>query len=207
MNQFFTNKLRIVFSIILVTFFTLRGNAQALSGTYSIPGSYTTIQDAVNALNLNGVNGPVVFNIGAGSSYTEVLTGSINLGSTTLNASVSSTNTITFQKATSATSNPLITAFTGTKIASSTDSIDAIWSISGTDWVTIDGIDLLDPVANTSNITTMEVGFGLYRASTTDGVNNVTIKNCLITLNRQNTTNGSGSQSKCCWFNWNRVNK
>jgi hypothetical protein len=195
MNQFFTNKLRVVFSIILVTFFTLRGNAQALSGTYSIPGSYTTIQDAVNALNLNGVNGPVVFNIGAGSSYTEVLTGSINLGSTTLNASVSSTNTITFQKATSATSNPLITAFTGTKIASSTDSIDVIWSISGTDWVTIDGIDLLDPVANTSNITTMEVGFGLYRASTTDGVNNVTIKNCLITLNRQNTTNGAGPRA------------
>lgn len=195
MNQFSLNGLRLLIVVCLLSLNVSIGNAQALSGTYSIPGSYTTIQDAANALNLNGVSGAVTFNIGAGSSYTEILTSPILLGSSTLNASASSTNTITFQKASTATSNPLVTAYAGTKIASSTDSIDVMWAISGTDWVTIDGVDLLDPNTNTTNITTMEVGYGLYRASTTDGVNNVTIKNCNIILNRLNATNGAGPRA------------
>ncbi len=192
MNQFYSMRQKLLFVICLFSLNVSIGNAQALSGTYTIPGSYTTILDAVNALNLNGVNGAVTFNIGAGASYSELLTSPILLGSATLNSSVSSTNTITFQKAPTASSNPLITAYAGTKIASSTDSIDVMWAISGTDWVTIDGIDLLDPSTNTTNITTMEVGYGLYRVSATDGVNNVTIKNCNIQLNRLNITNGAG---------------
>jgi hypothetical protein len=182
-------------TLVLLAFVTITGaklHAQALSGTYSIPGNYSTIKDAVDALNLNGINGAVTFNIGASAAYTETLTGGIVLGSPVLNSSVSATNTITFQKAATATANPQITAFTGTKTAASTDSIDVMWSIVGTDWVTIDGIDLIEASANTTNTTWMEVGYGLYKASATDGTNNVTIKNCVITLNRNNVTNGSG---------------
>lgn len=75
-----------------------QAGAQALSGTYSIPGSYSTIEAAVAALNNNGISSAVVFNIGAGTAYTESPSSTIVLGSTTLNASTSSTNTITFQR-------------------------------------------------------------------------------------------------------------
>ncbi|MDZ4668623.1 MAG: BNR-repeat neuraminidase N-terminal domain-containing protein [bacterium] len=195
MNQFFTSKRRILLVVLLLAINVTITRAQSLSGTYSIPGSYTTIQDAVAALNQNGVSGAVTFNIGAGNFYTEVLTAPILLGSSVLNASVSATNTITFQKSGLALASPLITAFVGSKIASSTDSIDIMWAISGTDYVTIDGVDLFDPSTNTTNITTMEVGYGLYKRSVTDGINYVSIKNCVINLNRNNITNGAGPRA------------
>lgn len=166
--------------------------SQALSGSYSIPGSYSTIAAAVQALNQNGVSGAVTFDIGAGTSYTETPLGSIVLGSGVLNTSVSATNTITFRRAATATANPVINAYTGTKISSSTDSIDVMFAIAGTDYVTIDGIDLAELSSNTSNVTWMEVGYGLYKLGSTDGANFNTIRNCTITLNRQNITNGSG---------------
>lgn len=184
----------LTFIILSATFFS-EVSAQALSGTYSIPGNYSTIKDAVDSLNTYGVSGPVTFNIGAGAAYTETLAGTIVLGSPALNASVSSTNTITFQKAATATANPQITAYVGTKISSSIDSIDVMWAIAGTDWVTLDGIDLIESSTNTTSVTWMEVGYGLYKTSVTDGVNNVTIKNCVITLNRNNITNGAGPRN------------
>ncbi|MCG9881673.1 MAG: hypothetical protein MH472_13835, partial [Bacteroidia bacterium] len=171
---------------------TFSAHSQALSGSYSIPGSYSTIEAAVQALNQNGVSGAVVFDIGAGSAYTESPLGSIVLGSTVLNSSVSATNTITFRKAATAAANPVINAYTGTKISNSTDSIDVMFAITGTDYVTIDGIDLAESSANTSNVTWMEVGYGLYKLSSVDGANFNTIRNCTITLNRQNITNASG---------------
>jgi hypothetical protein len=166
--------------------------SQTLSGTYTIPGSYSSIENAVQALNQNGVSGAVVFNIGAGTAYSESPLGSIVLGSAVLNASVSASNTITFRRAATATANPLINAYAGTKIASSADSIDVMFAIAGTDYVTIDGIDLAESAANTSNISCMEVGYGLYKFSINDGANNNTIRNCTITLNRLNVTNGAG---------------
>lgn len=62
--------------------------------------------------------------------------------------------------------------------------------MSGSDYVTIDGIDLEDP--NTSNPATMEFGYGLFKASASNGCQNVTIKNCTITLSRVNNASGSG---------------
>ena len=176
--------------ILLLGNFALR--AQALSGTYSIPGSYSSIEAAVNALNQNGVSGAVVFDVGASSAYTETPLGTIVLGSSLLNGTTSATNTITFRKAATATANPLINAYAGTKIASSTDSIDIMFAIVGTDYVTIDGIDLAESSLNTTNTTCMEVGYGLYKLTANDGANFNTIRNCVITLNRLNITNGSG---------------
>jgi hypothetical protein len=170
--------------------------AQALSGAYSIPGSYSSIEAAVAALNNNGISSAVTFNIGAGAAYSETPAATIVLGSATLNATTSITNTITFQRAATATANPLIIAYAGTKLANSTDSIDGIFAIVGTDFVTINGIDLLDPISNTTPTTCMEYGYGLYKFNANDGVNNTTIQNCVITLNRVNVTApGAGARS------------
>lgn len=189
-----TKKLLLLATMIVLGIYNL--GAQALSGTYSIPGNYASIEAAVAALNANGINGAVTFNIGAGSAYSETPSSTIVLGSSTLNATTSTTNTITFQRAASATANPVIVAYVGTKLANSTDSIDGIFAIVGTDFVTINGIDLVDPISNTTPTTCMEYGYGLYKLNANDGVKNATIQNCVITLNRVNVTApGAGARS------------
>lgn len=98
-------------------------NAQALTGTKFIPGTYSTIQAAVAELNTNGVGtGGVIFNIAAG--YTETLTNPLVVTATGTLA-----NPIVFQKDPLTTgANPLVTSFTGVQLASSTTSIDVMWS-------------------------------------------------------------------------------
>ncbi len=159
-----------------------------MSGTYYIPSggtpSYASIQAAINDLNINGINSSVTFLITPG--YTETApSGGLLLGSTVLNANTSLTNTITFQKNGGGT-NPLITAFTpGTSLT-----VDGIWKIQGTDYVTIDGIDLQENALNTSATQQMEWGYALVKLRNTspfDGCQYVTIKNCTITLNKANT--------------------
>src|SRR5690606_7550450 len=86
--------------------------------------------------------------------------------------------------------NPLITAPVGTNRANSTRQIDGIWALVGADMVTIDGIDLID--TNTLDTTMMEYGFALFKADSTNGCQYNVIKNCNITLNRNNTTSGAG---------------
>ncbi len=82
-----------------------------LSGTYFIPGDFATINDAALSLNLNGVSGPVVFNIAANHTETApsgtsaTITGGIIFGNI---AGTNATNTITFQK-NGAGANPKIT--------------------------------------------------------------------------------------------------
>jgi hypothetical protein len=73
-----------------------------------------------------------------------------------------------------------------------------MWAIAGGDYITINGINLTDKAANTTATTTMEYGFGLFKLSGTDGAQNNTIQNCVVTLNRVNnaawsTVGGNGS--------------
>lgn len=155
--------------------------AQPLSGTYTIPGSYSTISAAVAALNANGVGaGGAVFNVSAG--YTETLSASISMTATGTVA-----NPIIFQKSGSG-ANPTITAFTGTQLASTNTGLDVMWSFIGSDYVTITSINLQESGSNTTPTTMMETGYGFYKASATDGANNNKIQNCTITLNRNNST-------------------
>ena len=167
-----------------------------LSGTYNIPSTacngFPTIAAAVNALDSLGISASVVFNIGAGIAYTETLTGPINLGSTVLNASTSATNTITFQKASTATANPVINSYVGTSQPTAISSFgDGMFNINGTDYVTINGVDLKDisalgtPAASNNYLTTMEWGYGLFKLNSSgalDGCQYDVIKNCTITL-------------------------
>jgi hypothetical protein len=158
-----------------------------LTGVKTIPGSYTTVTAAVNALNTSGVgSGGVTFNVAA--NYTETIAATISLTATGTSA-----NPILFRKDPSTTgANPLITAYTTGVGTPSTAIQDGIWRLIGSQYVTIDGIDLTDNPANTTNPSTMEYGYGLYKASTSVGCQFVTIKNCVITLNRINNATGTG---------------
>lgn len=169
--------------IVVVVSIGLSVSAMAqLSGTKTIPGNYATISAAVADLNTQGVGpGGVTFNVAAG--YTETLSGPI-----AITATGTSGNPIIFQKS-GAGANPLVTAYVGTSTPGSA-AHDDIWRLNGSDYVTIDGIDLLDP--NTTNPESMEGGYVLYKASASDGAQNNTIKNCVITLNRVNNAAGSG---------------
>lgn len=179
----------IYLGILLIGLFQFnRANAQALTGVKTIPGNYATIQAAVADLNINGVGtGGVIFNIAAG--YTEVLTAPI-----VVSATGTVTNQIVFQK-NGVGANPLITSFVGSQLASSNTGIDIMWSFIGSDYVTINQINLIEAAANTTPTTQMEVGIGFYKVSGTDGTNNNTVQNCTITLNRNNNTASTGPRA------------
>ncbi|MBL8031812.1 MAG: hypothetical protein JNK33_05845, partial [Candidatus Doudnabacteria bacterium] len=156
-----------------------------LTGVKTIPGDYATITLAVADLNTQGVGaGGVVFNVAAG--YTETIAATISVTATGTAA-----NPITFQKS-GAGANPVITSYTGGVGTPATAVQDGIFQLVGSDFVTIDGINLTENAANTTNPSTMEFGYALYKASATDGCQNVTIKNCTITLDRINNASGSG---------------
>ncbi|MEI6412410.1 MAG: hypothetical protein WCR52_23665, partial [Bacteroidota bacterium] len=151
-----------------------------LTGTKTIPGNYATLALAITDLNTQGVGaGGVTFNIAGG--YTETLTGRLDITATGTAA-----NPIIFQKS-GGGANPVITSYTGIATATSA-AMDGMIALIGSDYVTFDGINLQEAAANTDATTTMEYGYGLFKASATDGANNNAIKNCTITLNRVNNT-------------------
>lgn len=173
----------LLLSGILGIICTISAYAQ-LSGTYTIPGTYTSVASIVNDLNVQGISGPVTINISAG--YTETVT---TVGGIRLTATGTSANPIVFQKSGVGANPKLIAGYTGTATpASSTQ--DGIFTIVGGDYITIDGIDLQDN--NTSNPATMEYGYGFLKQSATNGCQNNIIKNCVITLNNINNALGSG---------------
>jgi trimeric autotransporter adhesin len=166
-----------------------------LTGTYSVPGSFTSIAAAISSLNTLGVGGAVTINIAAGYSET-VSAGGFSIFPV---AGATATSGVVFQRS-GAGANPLVVGFTGSATPASAKQ-DGIWSLIGADYVTIDGIDLLDP--NTSNPATMEYGYGLFKASATDGCQYNVIQNCTVTLNRINGVAGSGishAGSKAIWI-------
>ncbi|MBL7915476.1 MAG: hypothetical protein JNL49_10570, partial [Bacteroidia bacterium] len=170
-------------ALILVSVFGLNATAQIVvsGGTGATAGSpYGTIGAAISAINTGGaLTGPVTVDIPAG--YTETLTGKVTL---TMTGTV--TNTITIQKS-GAGANPVFTSYTGT-VATPSVIADGFFVLAGCDYVTIDGINLQEAAGNTTTTTVMEYGFGLFKASATDGCQNNTIKNCTITLNRISNT-------------------
>jgi hypothetical protein len=162
-----------LFLVVLAMALSNMSYAQ-LTGSKTIPGSYASVALAIADLNAQGAGaGGVTFDIAAG--YTESFVSAIDGRITTLSGSVA--NPIVFQKSGAGT-NPLITAATGTGL------MDAIISVGGCDYVTFDGIDLQENVANTISTMQMEWGYALLKASTSDGSQHITIKNCTITLNK-----------------------
>lgn len=148
--------------------------AQPLTGTKTIPGDYATIANAVAALNSQGIgSGGVTFNLNAG--YTETLATPL-----TITATGTLANPIVFQKNGSG-ANPVLTAFTGI------GTMDGMVVLSGSDYITFDGINLSENAANVTATTQMEWGYALLKNSITDGSQNITIKNCVISLTKTYT--------------------
>jgi hypothetical protein len=175
-------KREIYLLLVLINLMLGLGYLQAqvtISGGSSVNGPYTTVAAAITALNGATISGPVTVDVIAG--HTETLTGKI-----TMTATGTLANPIVIQKS-GAGANPVLTSYVGT-VATPSVIADGFWVLAGSDYVTIDGIDLQESAANTDVTTQMEFGYGLFKASVTDGCQNNTIKNCTITLNRLNNT-------------------
>jgi hypothetical protein len=154
----------------------------------SIAASSTNWQSmsaAFTALNTSGVTGAVTITCNKGQSETASSNLGMVLGSTTLNASLSNSNTLTFVSGGSGANYKVNAAAGGLVVPATNATQNGIIALVGADYVTFDGIDLAD--ANTGTAA-MEYGYAMYKASATDGCQNNTIKNCVITLFRTNNT-------------------
>lgn len=166
---------------LIILFFSFVCKSQ-MAGLYTVPGTFSTIGQAINNINTYGITGPVTIDITAG--HTETATA----GGYSLYTVVggSSLNTVTFQKS-GIGANPMIYSYMGIATPSSAAQ-DGIWRLIGADDVTIDGIDIYDP--NNSVTTSMEFGYGFFKSNAANGCQNNTIKNCKIKLNRLNNAAG-----------------
>ena len=170
---------KLISLFIFLFFVGINFNTYAqLTGTKIIPGDYPTVSAAITALNSNGVgSGGVTFNVNPGHSEIAsnlVIAFSINPPTTA--------NPVVFTKNGTIGANPLITAAPG-----GSTTADGIIKLSGADFITFNGFELVDPVSNTGNAM-MEWGFALLRASASDGCQNVVISNNYVTLQKINTS-------------------
>lgn len=154
------------------------------SGLISIPSnSFSTLSVFINSLNAVGVSGSLTVEIASG--YSE----QAPFGGYSLTASGSLAQPIVFRKGGTG-SNPKLYAYSGGNGTPGTMFQDGIWRLIGCDFITIEGIDLLD--TNQNNPQTMEFGIGFFKADAGNGCQNNMIKNCKISLNRINNASGNG---------------
>jgi hypothetical protein len=151
----------------------------------AISATYATVAAAVTAINAGVLHtGTIECLVNSGHTET-VPAGGISIGNV---GSVSAP--ITFVKYGTG-ANPTFTAPNPAGTAGALN--DAIFKIIGGDYITIDGFTMLENAANTTTAAAsnnmVEFGVALFYATTTNGAQNNTIKNCTIDLNRtyQNT--------------------
>ncbi|MFN8309527.1 MAG: hypothetical protein U0T73_06140 [Chitinophagales bacterium] len=175
-----------------------------MSGNYTIGVDYSSIQLAVADLNSRGISGNTWINIPAGYTETNVLSRGtiVNFSLVCPSAQPNASQRLYFQKSGSG-ANPVLSAATGSAATPATTTagtfLDGIFALSGTDYTTIDGLDLNDP--NSSNYA--EYGYAFFKNSATDGCQNDTIKNCTITMKNANNAIGStefDAGSKGIWM-------
>ncbi|MFC6223712.1 beta strand repeat-containing protein [Hymenobacter artigasi] len=155
------------------------GTSAWAQATRTLPGSYVSFSDAITDINANFPNGGVTVSVAA--DYSEAPTTA--LPALTAQGTGGVAGQIVFRKSGTGL-NPKITAsWTGT-----TTTVDAIITLSGADYVTFDGIDLADLTSHVTQTTAMEAGFALFRPTATNGSQNNTIQNCVVTMNRSNLT-------------------
>ncbi len=172
---------RFLFIIFLLAGGTLK--AQLPAGTYNVPGDYATLADAVSALNAAGIAGNVTINMAPGRAPEEVPAGGLRLGSATLNATLASNKQLTIRG-----NGDTLVAYANT--SGTAASMKGIFYLLGTDYVTIDSLNLVENLAvNTNSNRQMHWGYVLLKLDgPVDGCNNVTIKNCTVALGEANTS-------------------
>ncbi len=169
--------------IVSVLFWILTFNVSAqISGTLQVPSTYTSLATVISALNQQGVSGPVIVSVAAG--YTET----VPSGGFSLTATGTVSAPVIFQKSGSGP-NPKIYAYAGGSGTPGSTNQDGIWRFIGSDFITVDGFELID--TNTIHPRTMEFGFGFFKVNGLDGCQNNTIKNCVVRLCRFNNASGT----------------
>jgi hypothetical protein len=157
--------------------FTVSG-ATPVTITGNAAGSYATIAAAITALNGVGtMTSTTNVYVNIGYAETAPVTGFA------LTATGTATAPLIFNGNTAT-----INAGVGTATPSSSV-LDGMFSIRGGDYITIQDFTFTD--ANTANPATMEYGVAMFKASTTDGAQNNTIKNNVFNMQRINFANGT----------------
>jgi hypothetical protein len=171
---------KIYHSLFCIVFlFAFSSLSAQITGVKNIPVDYLTIQAAVADLNLQGVGvGGATINVPA--SHGETLTAQMVL--TFTSNAPSAANPLVIRKNGSGL-NPQVTAFS----PGVSTTVDGIFILSGCDYVTIDGIDLMENIANTTSTQLMEWGYALLKPSGVDGCQYNTVKNSSVTLSNTNT--------------------
>jgi hypothetical protein len=171
-----------IFTLALVlSVLSVKSAMAALTGIYVVPGHYLTLADFIAAANTEGLSGPVTLEL----RHNELApSGGYLLGSALLNGTMSMTNTLTING-----NNWTLTANAGT------GGQDAIFTIQGTDFVTINKMNLKDTATNTTNATMMERGYSVVKfmnGTNIDATRYLTIKGSHINLFNTNTSAATG---------------
>ena len=160
--------------LLFISFLAWGYSYSQLTGIKSIPGDYLTIQAAIAALNTSGVGaGGVTFNVAAGHIET-FTSGTAGL----ITATGTAANPVVFQKS-GVGNNPRITSGSGNS------SNDGIIKFAGCDYITFNGINIIDNPTNNTNNKRMEYGFALVKKNSSapfDGCQYITIINCSVSL-------------------------
>ena len=148
--------------------------AQPLSGTYTVGGASPTYPDlvtAINAVNNNGVVGPVVINIRPGT-----YTGTTAQGTLNVITGANATNTVTFQ----AENGPGTVTLSP---AGSSNTNNFVFRLNNTNWVIIKDLTL----NNTGSSFGVDVDF-------VGSASNNTVTNCVLTGNTSTSTTSTKSR-------------
>ena len=163
---------------------TLISRAQ-LSGTIAVPSvSYPDLAAVISALNTQGVSGAVTINLSAAQTAP---VGGYLLGSATLNASVNATKTITINGNSNVITAPAGTITNSSSLATANGFADAIINVTGTDYITMNGIVFTEPSTNNTVVLAMEAAIAFYNLNNTggaDGCQNITINNCTFNMTK-----------------------
>lgn len=154
--------------------FTIAGNYVTTNGGSGLAATYTTLASAITALNAATITSPVVITLYGNETAPA--------GGYNITKAGTSTNTITIQG-----NGPLNTIVTASASHTAGSLNDAIFKITGADWITIRNFAMQESAnttttAGSNNMT--EFGVALFYASTTDGAQNCTIQGNTISLNR-----------------------
>lgn len=172
-----TSSVWLSFVTVLVTLFCFtQSNAQVATNSGSgLAPTYATLAQAITALNAATITDPVVITL-TGNETAPV-------GGFNITASGNSVNTIIIQGSSS--------VITAPNPQASGVLTDAIFKITGGDWITIQNFTMQENASNTTttaasnNMT--EFGVALLYASLTNGAQNNTIQNNTISLNKTYT--------------------
>ena len=157
---------------LVFVFGVVGANAQVTTnGGSGLAATYTSLANAITALNAATITAPVTITLTGNETAPAGGYSITQLGGTV-------TNTITITG-----SGSTITAYTP-QVAG--QKYDAIFKIVGGDWITIQSFTMQENVLNTvstlASNTMTEFGVALFAATTTNGAQNNTIQNNIITL-------------------------